>query len=277
MMTLPEYKFSTSAAKTAFQLSHQTQLTLFDHLKTHPSEFEQWSKSVKTLGTASQTALITDYPWESLGPGVFVDCGGGHGAVVEEVLRDSTFVVQDLPEIVSFAEANVRSELESRCQGGSLIVEAHDLFTIQPRKADVYIFRYILHNWSNADCVSILRNTAKAAGPEARFLVIEYIPQSSGFTTAKEQSSQGVDLDDCIGMANYQPITAPPFVPHNFGANIKMHSALGVHMMGVFNASERCLEEWSEIISAAGFRITGIKALRANLSVIECQIVRSDS
>jgi hypothetical protein len=97
MMTLPEYKYSTSSVKTAFQLSHNTTLSLFDYLKHNPSELEQWSKSVrvrpirsqerdpltcgilKSLGAASQEALITDYPWESLGPSVFVDCGGGHG------------------------------------------------------------------------------------------------------------------------------------------------------------------------------------------------------
>jgi hypothetical protein len=109
----------------------------------------------------------------------------------------------------------------------------------------------------------------------------------SGFLT-EEQNRGGSDLDDFVGVADYRPITPPPFVPLNFGANAKMHLALGVHMMGVFNASERYLvspvftgrtrylrvpqEEWNVIIRAAGLHITNVKSLRANVSVIECRI-----
>ncbi|KAJ7483273.1 S-adenosyl-L-methionine-dependent methyltransferase [Mycena latifolia] len=274
MMTLPECKFSTSSVKTAFQLSHNTKLSLFEYLKRHPSELEQWSKSVRSLGTASQEALITDYPWESLDPGVFVDCGGGHGylsILLSRKLKDSIFVIQDLPEVIPIAEKNVQCDCLDLVGQGRLIVEAHDFFQVQIRKANVYMFRYILHNWSNADCVTILKNTAKAAGPEARFLIIEFIPQPSRFST-KKQNCRLSSLDDFIGVANYRPLTPPPFVPLNFGANAKMHSALGVHMMGVFNASERYLEEWKQVISAAGLRITDVRPLRANVSVIECRL-----
>ncbi|KAJ7982927.1 S-adenosyl-L-methionine-dependent methyltransferase [Mycena polygramma] len=276
MLTLPDFKFSTSSLKTAFQLSHNTELSLFDYLRLHPSELEQWSKSVRSLGTASQKALVTDYPWESLGAGIFVDCGGGQGylsILLARKLQDSVFVIQDLAEVIPITEKNVQHDCVDLVEQGRLIVEAHDFFQVQPRKADVYMFRYILHNWSNADCVTILKNTAQAAGPEARFLIVEAIPQPSGFTTKEQNCRDSVGaLDAFIGVTDYEPLTPPPFVPSNFGANAKMHMALGVHMMGVFNASERYLEEWEEIISGAGLRITCVRALRASVSVIECSL-----
>ncbi|KAF7373539.1 putative O-methyltransferase [Mycena sanguinolenta] len=238
-----EFKLSTLSVKTAFQLSHDTVLSLFDYLKCHPSELEQWSKSVRSLGTASEMALINDYPWESLEPGVFVDCGGGHGQLsilLSRKLKNTIFVIQDLPEVIPIAEKNVRHDCADLCEQGRLIIEAHDFFQVQPRKAEVYVFRYILHNWSNLNCVTILKNTARAAHPQSRFLIIEFIPQRSGFTT-KEQNGIDSALDDFIGVTEYRPLTPPPFVPLNFGSNAKMHSALGVHMMGVFNAAERYL------------------------------------
>ena len=33
----------------------------------------------------------------------------------------------------------------------------------------------------------------------------------------------------------------PPYIPDNFGIEAKMSLALGVHMMGVFNAHERSM------------------------------------
>jgi hypothetical protein len=36
--------------------------------------------------------------------------------------------------------------------------EGHDFFTSQDRKADVRIFRVILHDWPDADAIRILRN-----------------------------------------------------------------------------------------------------------------------
>ncbi|KAJ6561218.1 S-adenosyl-L-methionine-dependent methyltransferase [Mycena vulgaris] len=278
MMTLPDYKLSTSSLKTAFQLSHHSTLSLFEYLKDNPSELEQWSKSVRSLGTASQEALLTDYPWESFGPGVFVDCGGGHGylsILLARKLKDSIFVIQDLPEVIHITQKNVQRDSVDLFEQGRLIVEAQDFFQVQTRTANTYMFRYILHNWSNAHCVTILKNTMKAADPDARFLIIEFIPQPTGFIS-EEHKCGGSALDDFIGVAEYRPMRPPPFVPLNFGANAKMHLALGVHMMGVFNASERYLEEWKEIITAAGLRITSVRPLRASVSVIECRMARQN-
>ncbi|KAK7014197.1 putative O-methyltransferase [Favolaschia claudopus] len=185
MMTLPDCKFSTSREKTAFQLSHNTSLSLFDHLKAHPAEFEQWSKSVRSLGAASQKALINDYPWASLDSKTFVDCGGGHGylsMLLSQELKNSKFIIQDLPEVVRMTKKNVEREYLDQQKEGRLIVEPHDFFQPQHRKADVYMFRYILHNWSNDDCVTILKKSASAAPPEAKFLIIEYIPHRSAST-----------------------------------------------------------------------------------------------
>ncbi|KAK7055354.1 putative O-methyltransferase [Favolaschia claudopus] len=278
--------------KTAFQLSHNTSLSLFDHLKAHPAEFEQWSKSVRSLGAASQKALINDYPWASLDSKTFVDCGGGHGylsMLLSQELKNSKFIIQDLPEVVRMTKKNVEREYLDQQKEGRLIVEPHDFFQPQPRKADVYMFRYILHNWSNDDCVTILKKSASAAPPEAKFLIIEYIPHRSGFDPSHAPRST---LDDFRGLQDYRPLEPPAFIPLNYGVNAKMHSALGVHMMGVFNAAERYMasvfhlplsyefeslitlshsqEEWEEIIEAAGMHIEGVRALRANVSVIEC-------
>lgn len=51
----------------------------------------------------------------------------------------------------------------------------HDFFTAQPVAADVYFFRHILHDWSDADCVRIVAALLPALRPGARVLIHEGI------------------------------------------------------------------------------------------------------
>ena len=51
---------------------------------------------------------------------------------------------------------------------------AGDMFTEVP-SADAYLLKHILHDWNDADCVRILSNIHKAAAPNARIFVAEYV------------------------------------------------------------------------------------------------------
>ena len=53
---------------------------------------------------------------------------------------------------------------------------AHDFYTTQPRhSADVFILRAILHGWSDAYALKILKHLRAAAKPETRLVVLEQI------------------------------------------------------------------------------------------------------
>ncbi len=48
----------------------------------------------------------------------------------------------------------------------------HDFFQTNPVKnADVYWFRYIIHDWSDDYCVQILKGIKAAMGPRSRILI----------------------------------------------------------------------------------------------------------
>ena len=53
---------------------------------------------------------------------------------------------------------------------------AHDFFTVQPRhSADVFILGAILHGWSDAHALKILKHLRTAAKPETRLVILEQI------------------------------------------------------------------------------------------------------
>ena len=56
---------------------------------------------------------------------------------------------------------------------GQVTIQAHDFFSTQPVKdADVFLLRYILHNWSNKKAVEILSRLRDAAVPGKTKVVI---------------------------------------------------------------------------------------------------------
>ena len=58
-------------------------------------------------------------------------------------------------------------------------IQAHDFFTPQPVKdADIFLLRYILHDWSNSKAIEILKRLREAAVPgKTRVLVVDGIIQ----------------------------------------------------------------------------------------------------
>ena len=54
-----------------------------------------------------------------------------------------------------------------------IIFAEHDFFKRQPTSADIFIFRHILHDWSDADCLRILHALVPALKDGAKVLISE--------------------------------------------------------------------------------------------------------
>jgi 6-hydroxytryprostatin B O-methyltransferase len=55
----------------------------------------------------------------------------------------------------------------------------YDFFTPQTVQADVYFFRHVLHDWSDADCERILKSLLPALKDGARILLSEGVMPSA--------------------------------------------------------------------------------------------------
>lgn len=91
--------------------------------------------------------LVRGYDWAAVDRigGTVVDVGGGHGGVstvLAAAFPNIHFVVQDLPGTAKEGEDILPAHLRGR-----VAFQGHDFFTEQPvKRADVYFFRFILHN-----------------------------------------------------------------------------------------------------------------------------------
>ena len=145
--------------------------TAFDYFGQHPEEGAWFASSM-----SNATGMVIDDVTGALdldGVSVAVDVGGSTGALVQELLKKNpglTGVVLDMSHVVDSAvEAAARAGVQDRFSavGG-------DFFTDVPA-ADLYLLKMILHDWSDTQCLTILRNCRASAHPGARAVVIESV------------------------------------------------------------------------------------------------------
>lgn len=114
--------------------------------------------------------LVNGYPWADFGDATFVDIGGSHGFVCVALAKKfprMKFVVQDLPKTVADGPSKIPPELSDRIK-----FQAHDFYTDQPVKdADIYFFRWIIHNQSDKYGTKMLQALIPALKPGAKIII----------------------------------------------------------------------------------------------------------
>lgn len=184
---------------------------LFDYLKTAP-DAATFHEFMAHQTAASVAALLEAYDFS--GAREIVDVGGGQGALLAGVLRAhprARGILFDTPGVIAGARALLdRAGVVGRCRlvGG-------DFFAEVPAGADLYLLKFILHDWPDAECVRILQNCRQAMAPGGRVLIVEHmISEDAGhdiarfmdinmmvFTSGRERTrGEFIDLLDAAGL-----------------------------------------------------------------------------
>ena len=178
--------------QAGFNLANNTKDPIYIEIMKDPSRAKRMADAMSffhSLPGLEISHLLDCYDWAAVGSdnnAVVVDVGGSHGPV--SVALASRFpsircIVQDLPEVVMSAKAP--PEVEDRVE-----FMPHNYFTAQPVKAaDVYYFRWILHNWSDKYAILILRALIPALKYHARIIVSEICIPPYGTLSAYQERS----------------------------------------------------------------------------------------
>lgn len=138
-----------------------------------------------TTSKASLDALSTHFAWSELpASSLVVDVGGSKGHVSLHLARIYThlkFIVQDLPEVIYGAADQLQSSEDNNALKDRIEFVSHDMFEEQPVKnADVYLLRYVLHDWGDKYCIYIIRNLIPALKNGAKIVIQDHVLPEPG-------------------------------------------------------------------------------------------------
>ena len=109
-------------------------------------------------------------------------------------------------------------------------VTVGDFFQSVPRGGDAYVLKNILHDWNDADCITILKNCHSAMAEHGKVLLVETVKTANG----------------------------EPF-----------DSLLDLNMLVISRGRERSEAEYRALLDEAGLKLTKVIPTVSPLSVIE--------
>ena len=200
---------------------------LFTYLAEHPGASRDYEQMM--IGGAPYFADL-DRICPFTGDETVVDVGGGHGALLAELLSchpTMSAILFDAPHVIDETETSpIATEFADRCQrvGG-------DFFKNIPSGGDVYVLSRILHCFDDPACARILARCGESMKPEGRLLVLERIMEN--------------------------------------GADSLLTCGFNLHMLTVLGGGrERGVAEFEKLLTGAGFALLERHSLSLGMHVL---------
>ncbi len=165
-----EIVYSLETGKTGFEKVNG--MPLFDYLAQHPVEASYFSEAMVGFHGAEPPTVARAYDFSSLG--TVIDVGGATGNMLAAILShhpEPEGVLFDRPHVVRDAPAL----LATRGVAGRVRIEPGDFFERVPDGGDAYLLSHIIHDWDEAQCLTILGHCRRAMKPRARLLIVETV------------------------------------------------------------------------------------------------------
>ena len=189
---------------------------LFEHAVQNSSYGEAFNEAMSSY-SAMDNMLVMDAleNYDFSGISHLCDVGGGHGYALCNLLAKYPHLngtVLELPSVVEDKQLlwADRMGLADRCA-----YVPGDMFKDVPR-ADAYMMKRVIHDWSDDECIQILSNIHRAAPQNGRVLIME-------------------------------AVVPGPDTPH-------FSKLFDIHMIIVLTGRERTTEQYAGLMVAAGWK-----------------------
>ena len=218
---------SVRTGETAFD--HTFGMPIFPYLEKNAGAAEVFDNAMTSFSQAVSRAVAATYDFSRAR--TIADIGGGHGLLLSNILKtnpEAKGILFDQAHVTSGAVA----QLENAGVAGRVEIVSGDFFEAIPVEADIYLMKFILHDWNDEQCDAILANLAKYAKPGSRLLLVETV----------------VEEDD------NQPSAS---------------KVMDLNMLGMTGGKERTPTEYAELFERAGFRLVAVHPTPSPLQIVE--------
>jgi hypothetical protein len=159
---------SLRTGQTAFEARHGA--SWLAYYTAHPERGRAFAEAMTDTTRAFEDAILEADPFPAFA--CAVDVGGSHGSLLRRLLERHTAasgVVFDLPEVIAGMPAAAPA-LRDRLTG-----TGGDFFAAVPAGGDLYLLKFILHDWEDEPAATILRRVRDAVGGDGRVAIIETV------------------------------------------------------------------------------------------------------
>ena len=222
--------YSVQTGKTGFEKAFG--VPFFDWLSGHPAEASMFSETMVGLHGAEPPAVAAAYDFSEFR--TIVDVGGATGNLLSTILGrypKPHGILFDLPHVV----ADAPTLISARGLASRIKIASGSFFDSIPGGGDIYLLSHIIHDWSEAQCLTILGNCRRAMNPDNRLLIIEMVLPSGD-------------------------------TPH-------LGKVLDIIMLAVPGGQERTELEYQALLDKAGFRLRRVVSTESAVSVVEAALV----
>ena len=203
-------------------------MELWDWYSTHPEEGEYFNRAMGDLSAGVSGEVTGSYDFSHFE--TVLDVGGAHGILLGAILRANPHmrgILFDLPHVTATAADSLKAQgIEQQCE-----LVTGDFFVSVPPDADIHVLKQIIHDWSDEECVTLLRNCHRALKPGGKILLVEMV----------------IPADNSPSMAQ----------------------AMDMNMLVLLTGKERTESQYRDLLAAAGFRMERVIPTHSPFSIIE--------
>ena len=225
-----EFPYSVRTGGLAF--TERFKQEVWEYYATHHEHAEVFNRSMSGLTEWVTQAVLAAYdfsPFQRI-----VDVGGGQGAFLAAVLGKAPAargVLFDASPVIAEATRLRDAGLADRSEQ-----VAGDFFEAVPDGGDLYLIKWILHDWHDEQCVTILSHIRSSMAAGGKVLIIEGV----------------------LGGA---------------GPDAPFKNFLDLNMMVMTGGCERTEDGYRTLLEKAGFKLSRVVPTASPMSIIEAVAV----
>lgn len=188
----PAWNHLLQTVRTGERVALGQGLDNYADLAADPTHAPLFNASMGALTARLIPALVAQYqpPVGSC----LVDVGGGTGQILAGYLQadpTATGILFDQPPAIAAAESVLQTAgVAARCRR-----VAGDFFTGVPAGGDVYFLKSVLHDWDDAQALTILRHCAVAMQATSRLVIMERVSPAVLTPGPVQEATAAADLN----------------------------------------------------------------------------------
>jgi hypothetical protein len=212
----------------AFSASQRRQ-SFFGHKDAAAGANQAFLTRMRERASRNYPALAASLDWSRAR--LVMDIGGGDGYLLDQVLRQADHLRGRLFDRAATLDVVAGADLGTVWRGRWETVPG-DFFVSVPGGADLHLMASVLHDWTDAQALTLLRNSRAAIEPGGRLVIVEMVLPADG----SPHPARWSDLS----------------------------------MMVLTGGRERTCAEYANLLAAAGYELTAVRQLPGSLfSVLE--------